>query len=289
MRMDSKGDESVGNTHLCSSWHLVALTLMLLDHIYTLDVEIKHLWKRRAKISAYLFFVHRYFNPLAAIFSVLSVCHALVHSREALIIFAQVMVVVILTLRVYALYGCNKPVLWFMIVVQLILIVIVCISTFIGHNTQPKANGSCHTVLDQETSTRQARAWLMLFIFDTVVFVLATINAIRTWRELKIIRRMRVSLHVVLLRDGALYFGFMSIVNLVNILTFYLAEGCMRGGLAPVASSLSVTLISRLMLNLHEVMDIGIYMGSWTSYSNQSHPQVETHIVFNHQTQSSWA
>ncbi|KAG7087542.1 hypothetical protein E1B28_013499 [Marasmius oreades] len=160
--MESKGyfpGETDGNGHLCRYWHLAALTLMLLDHIYTLDVEIKHLWKRRAKISAYLFFVHRYFNPLAATFSVLSVfipslpvnCYALVFSREALLIFAQVMVVVILTLRIYALYGCNKRLLWFMIVVQLALIVIVCISTFIGHNDQPQTKGSCNTVLDQET------------------------------------------------------------------------------------------------------------------------------------------
>ncbi|KAG7087541.1 hypothetical protein E1B28_013498 [Marasmius oreades] len=70
----------------------------------------------------------------------------------------------------------------------------------------------------------QARAWMMLLIFDTLVFLLATFNAIRTWRELKIIRHMRVSLHVILLRDGAVYFGFMSIANLVNILTFYFAE-----------------------------------------------------------------
>ncbi|KAL0065425.1 hypothetical protein AAF712_007489 [Marasmius tenuissimus] len=73
----------------------------------------------------------------------------------------------------------------------------------------------------------------------------------------------------------------MSVVNLINILAYYLADGCMRGGLAPVASSISVVLVARLMLNLHEALDIGIYMSSYHTAHLEQLPQMETHMSFN--------
>ncbi|KAF9264611.1 hypothetical protein L218DRAFT_232764 [Marasmius fiardii PR-910] len=111
-----------------------------------------------------------------------------------------------------------------------------------------------------------------------MVFGLALFNAFKTWKEIQVLRRRPVSLQVILLRDGAAYFGVMSIVNLANILTYCLARGDMKGGLAPLASSISVTLVSRLMLNLHEVMDTGIYMSSCISHVDQL--EGETHISF---------
>ncbi|KAF9264604.1 hypothetical protein L218DRAFT_232168 [Marasmius fiardii PR-910] len=274
------------NGRLCDYWHLVALTLILLDHLYTLDVEIKFIWSRPTKLSGRIFFLHRYFNLFAIMLSVMSKlvqdfplsCRAMVFFREAMLIFAQLVVVFILTLRMYALYGRGRRLLCFMLVAIGVLLSIACVYlsigfnlgshsyppsqafTFTGHNTQPEMRGSCHTELDKETSDRQAIAWMTLFTYDTLIFGLGIYNAFKTRRELQILRH-RVSLKVILLRDGSMYFGVVSVVNLANILTFYLAEGCMRGGLAPFASSLSVTLVSRLMLNLHEVMDVGIYMG----------------------------
>ncbi|KAK7455230.1 hypothetical protein VKT23_011103 [Stygiomarasmius scandens] len=60
----------------------------------------------------------------------------------------------------------------------------------------------------------------------------------------------RVSLMQVLIADGSLYFVVMALANLINILTFYLAEPAFRGGLSSFASCISVTMMSRLMLNL---------------------------------------
>ncbi|KAG5734400.1 hypothetical protein E4T56_gene7159 [Termitomyces sp. T112] len=60
-------------------------------------------------------------------------------------------------------------------------------------------------------------------------------------------------------KDGAIYFAVMAFANLANILTFYLCGPFMRGGLSTFASGISVTMISRLMLNLHENANAGIY------------------------------
>ncbi|KAJ8453745.1 hypothetical protein ONZ45_g19585 [Pleurotus djamor] len=51
--------------------------------------------------------------------------------------------------------------------------------------------------------------------------------------------------------SGALYFAVMVLANLLNILTFYLPSPLLRGSLATFASLTSVTMISRLLLNLH--------------------------------------
>jgi len=50
----------------------------------------------------------------------------------------------------------------------------------------------------------------------------------------------------------------MASCNLANILTFYFAGPFLRGGLSTFASSISVTLMSRLTLNLHRTADKGL-------------------------------
>ncbi|KAG2030803.1 hypothetical protein BDR03DRAFT_973983 [Suillus americanus] len=51
----------------------------------------------------------------------------------------------------------------------------------------------------------------------------------------------------------------MTLVNLPNILTYFCGPDSTRGGLGAFTSCISVTLISRLMLNLHESIDTGIF------------------------------
>ncbi|KAJ3914353.1 hypothetical protein F5877DRAFT_82890 [Lentinula edodes] len=142
-----------------------------------------------------------------------------------------------------------------------------------------------------------AVAWLMIFIYDVLLFGLMVHNAFKTRKELHMIHRLkfRASLRVILLRDGAMYFGVMTLVNLANILTYYFSEvrfteyhtdpnfdvltkDCMRGGKAPFTSSLSVTLVSRLMLNLHQVKSSGIYL-SGSQMVTESDKTV-SHMVF---------
>uniref|UniRef100_A0A0W0FB88 Uncharacterized protein n=1 Tax=Moniliophthora roreri TaxID=221103 RepID=A0A0W0FB88_MONRR len=51
----------------------------------------------------------------------------------------------------------------------------------------------------------------------------------------------------------------MVLANLANILTFYLCGPFMRGGLSTFVSCISVTMLYRLMLNLHSNADTGLY------------------------------
>ncbi|KAF5352932.1 hypothetical protein D9758_007936 [Tetrapyrgos nigripes] len=60
----------------------------------------------------------------------------------------------------------------------------------------------------------------------------------------------RVPLLEMVLRDGAIYFAVMALANLANIFTFYFAGPFTRGSLSTFSTAISVTLISRLTLNL---------------------------------------
>ncbi|KAJ6462294.1 hypothetical protein C8R47DRAFT_1327256 [Mycena vitilis] len=53
--------------------------------------------------------------------------------------------------------------------------------------------------------------------------------------------------------DGAMYFVLMVLTNLANVLTYYFGDALIAGLLSWFAISVAMTVLSRLMLNLHEV------------------------------------
>ncbi|KIK51737.1 hypothetical protein GYMLUDRAFT_78067 [Collybiopsis luxurians FD-317 M1] len=278
------------NGRQCNYWHMAAITLLFYDHILTFKTEIKCLWKRQSNISAHLFFLHRYFNPITMIITFVTLfdnlpvsCKALSNLREGILIVAQLIVTIIMTLRVYALYGCSKRMLYFLLAVIAVLFTIAVIMTFTVHTNSPvspPSTGGCSTQLDFDRvyHAGAAVAWMTIFSYDALLFGLAVYNAFITRQELRMIKslKVRVSLRVILLRDG----DVMTAINLANILSFY---DCMRGGLAPITSSISVTLVSRLMLNLHQVMSTGIYLSRTVSVLET----VETGIAFQRRNSTS--
>ncbi|KAH7873471.1 uncharacterized protein C8R40DRAFT_1113798 [Lentinula edodes] len=278
------------NGRQCNYWHMAAITLLFWDHLLSLEIEIKYLWKKPLNSSGYLFIIQRYFNPIAIIFTFVTLfddlpvsCKTLSNIRQGILIIAQLVVTLIMTLRIHALYGCKKRLLYFLLSVIASLLSIVLIVTYTIHLDPPQESsisGGCSTQLDSHDASRAAVAWLMIFIYDVLLFGLMVHNAFKTRKELHMIHRLkfRASLRVILLRDGAMYFGVMTLVNLANILTYYFSEDCMRGGLAPFTSSLSVTLVSRLMLNLHQVKSSGIYL-SGSQMVTESDKTV-SHMVF---------
>ncbi|KAI3601134.1 hypothetical protein WG66_001637 [Moniliophthora roreri] len=279
-------------------WSLCAITLLYWDHILTLPIEIKYLWKRPRFISSYLFFIHRYFSAFANIVVIFSLfssrtflespsCKPLEQVREGVLVVAQVIVLLIMTLRIYALYGCSKRLLRILLGVLVILLSAAAFATFYDPGGEELEPVRCHTqrpyvcprylylaiiALKAVDPTETAGAWEVLFVYDTLIFLLACYKAYQTRKEFEMFKA-RLPLTNIVIRDGALYFWAMSMANLANILTFYLAGPFMRGGLASMASSISVTLVSRLMLNLHEITDTG------AMYQFTTH-QIETRLQF---------
>jgi hypothetical protein len=109
------------------------------------------------------------------------------------------------------------------------------------------------------SASRIAVPWLVYLFYDVLVVGL---TLARTWHA-----HAADSLAHVVRRDGIAYFGAMALVNLANILSFFVCTSpprarapltCLQvfppqthGALATLASAVSVTLVSRLCLNIH--------------------------------------
>ncbi|KAJ3906674.1 hypothetical protein F5879DRAFT_629505 [Lentinula edodes] len=121
--------------------------------------------------------------------------------RQLVLFIQQVIVCVLLTMRIYALYGRNVKILGYMLGSATILAIVAAWSLFGQKSTT--ATSGCHIGSDLTTSVHLATAW-------------------ETYKSR---HTMGMSLHIplvsLMLRDGAVYFAVMALANLSNILTFY--------------------------------------------------------------------
>ncbi|KNZ73362.1 hypothetical protein J132_07660, partial [Termitomyces sp. J132] len=251
------------------------------DHLITFGKEVTYLWLRPKTQSAYWFFFNRYFAFLGNIVVIVLEqmdlssdafpisCRRFNLFRQILLVLNQVLVCILLTLRTYALYNCSFRILTYMVGSGMVLAAIACVCccllcqfivdddtawdkwALFGQKSAPGQEVSgCHIGL-----SHLAGAWEALFAYDSILFGL---TMFRTWKNRSefLFSQAKNSLIYLLFRDGAIYFAVMAFANLANILTFY---PFMRGGLSTFASGISVTMISRLMLNLHENANAGIY------------------------------
>ncbi|KAJ7481954.1 hypothetical protein FB451DRAFT_1237644 [Mycena latifolia] len=254
--------ESAREIFLMNYTHLVGITFLYWDHLITLDNEINLLWRRRKALSACWFFLNRYFAFISGIpvamlpFLTVSkqMCLNLTFFREVALLVTQTIVSIIMVIRVYALFGRNRRVLWFTLGLGSCAVGVTVWSVTGQHGSRPMVLGGCHFDIMQSTAFRLAGCWEALFIFDSVIFGLTIYNACITLRRMG----TQGNLHTLVVRDGALYFGIMALANLANIATYYFARPVSPGSLAGFANCISVTMISRLILHLHKHANVGI-------------------------------
>ncbi|EPS96482.1 hypothetical protein FOMPIDRAFT_47930, partial [Fomitopsis schrenkii] len=215
--------------------HLVGMTIFYYDYALTFGDEYTRIWKQRATRSNYLFFLNRYltfFGDVAVnvgnFYSfktthVSMLCSQYAFYRQALLIFAQVVVCIILYLRTSALYSHSRPVSCLILGVGLSLAGL-AIYAVVGQHSTISLSGGCHTASSRITYVSRllymslsglAVAWESLFVFDCMIF---SLTMYKTWKHRQMLRNDRLNLVTMMSRDG----------------------------------NVSVTMLSRIMLNLHE-------------------------------------
>ncbi|KAG1732941.1 hypothetical protein EDB19DRAFT_1911754 [Suillus lakei] len=265
---------------------LVANSILIYDHLATLPEEVAFIWRRPKALSAILFLVNRYVALLGNIFGLyidflpkssderfrfqfLHICYFAQRRLSCvkyticrqLFFFSQGLIVCfVLTIRIYALYGCNKRLLTWIIIIGFALAGGACAGTignFSGNATILPGVG-CYETYTAEVAARIGLAWVALFVFELLIFILTVYRICKTRGLLRLSLFTRSNAIDIIFHDGAMYFGAMTLINIPNILTYYSGSVNTRGSLATFTSSMSATLISRLVLNLHESMDTGI-------------------------------
>lgn len=250
-----------------NAFYFIGFAILYYDHFLTFGEELRVVWKRPKRPGAYWFFINRYFAFFANIAVTVcqhgklgftpKQCKSYSYFGQLHLVVTQILVGNLLTMRVYALYECSKRILGFMIVVM-ICGTSVAVWSILGTESMPADTiTGCHMGLTQDSGIRLAAAWIGLFVFDSIAFIL---TARKSYREMYMHQASRSSspLLWIVIRDGALYFAIMALANMANIVTFCVAKPFVKSSLSGFSSNISVTAMSRLMLNLHARADAGI-------------------------------
>lgn len=192
-----------------------------------------------------LFLVNRYVALFSNLFGLFSgflpvsnkSCSKYVLAGQVLLVFQQVFICIILSLRTYALYGCSRRLLKWMAIVGLALVAGALAGSF-GHDSNGVTEGDCHEVYTTATSIRHGMAWIAMFIYELFIFVLTVIRTCKTRGLPRFSLISRRDVLDIIFHDGVMYFAGMTLVNLPNILTYF----CGSVSICPhVFSSLTIS------------------------------------------------
>ncbi|KAJ7245612.1 hypothetical protein B0H12DRAFT_1235734 [Mycena haematopus] len=250
-----------------SSRHYLSSNLVVdryFDHLITFGDEIRFLWKKAKTPSTYSFLVNRYLAFFGDIVVTFFVFKTIPYSWSVILLnlnhnssnsaLSKTAICLFLTVRIYALYGRQTKVWVYMLGAGAILMGVSLWAISGNGGTPVDGVVGCHIANSQTSGIHLAVPWEALFIYDVLIAAALLYKSLQTRSESR-----SEPLLSLLIRDGAVYFVVMAAINLANILTFYLAGPLLRGCLSTMASSLSVTMMSRLMLNLHAVESKGIF------------------------------
>ncbi|KAJ6497287.1 hypothetical protein C8R45DRAFT_124612 [Mycena sanguinolenta] len=243
-----------------SSWVLIPFCILCYDHLLTLETEINFVWKRPKRLSFFLFIILRYIALVSTIGMLvlrfsdipLEVCHTFNFLKKGLTIVQNVLVGYMFGLRVYAMYNFSWKIVLFLCVAASTTVGLAAWSTASETIMTINVSSGCDLPISTQSAHRMAAAWESQFLCDVIIFVFTV------WRSFQQPFKITGSIMTYMARDGTLYFAAMALVNLVNILNFYFGDPWIAGSLSWFTSTLSMTLMLRLMLNLHKLADLGI-------------------------------
>ncbi|KAJ6609582.1 hypothetical protein B0H10DRAFT_2438461 [Mycena sp. CBHHK59/15] len=234
------------------------MVILFYDYLLTLAAEVSYIWAGDHKRSSAWFLFVRYFS-LCSTLAMLSLtfgnfsperCRRLHSAHELLIVIQELTVGSTLALRVCALYGFNKRVI-FSLAVAAIITMALGIWSLLPAAPAPLPSiqsplAGCHTTKSKAQSIRTATAWDAQLLCDALVLGLTLHQGYKQMSS------FGGSLWRVVIRDGAMYFGVICLATLANILMYYFAETNVSGSLASFIVALSVAMVCRMMLNLHQ-------------------------------------
>ncbi|KIK40387.1 hypothetical protein CY34DRAFT_807234 [Suillus luteus UH-Slu-Lm8-n1] len=262
-------DLEVQQMLFCMYTIMAGNSILIYDHILTLPEETAFIWRRPKALPAMLFLLNRYFALFANISSLVVDFLPIIISDEScskfslyreLVLFLQgVIVSIIMAMRLYALYGCSKRLLIWIVIVMFVLGAVCCAGTFgqYSGDVDIMPGVSCNETFSKAVAARIGLAYVAEFIFDVFIFILTVCRICKTKGLLRLSLVARRNIIDIVFHDGVMFFGAMTLTNIPNILTYYSGSVGITGSFCTFTSCISVTLVSRLMLNLHQTNGTG--------------------------------
>ncbi|KAI9443927.1 hypothetical protein H4582DRAFT_1045945 [Lactarius indigo] len=252
------GPHAAEYVYLNSITNIPPLAILYYDYLLTLPLEIQYLWyPNKLGWFTVACLLNRYLPilghiPLAVSYITrqddLLVCEGLHLYHEAFGMFLQSLAGFLCLIRVYALYGRSLRILGILFMVGTGSILVGCWAMIgsrrAGAETIQVISGvtGCNQYMPREGGRYAALTWLGVLVFDSAIFSLTLYKAIRMGRGIRILD--------VIVRDGAMYYSALFAMNLTNILILLFAPPLLKNSTTSITNVLSITLVSRLMLNL---------------------------------------
>ncbi|KAG2097005.1 uncharacterized protein F5147DRAFT_715690 [Suillus discolor] len=249
---------------------LAGNSILIYDHMVTLPEEIDLIWRRPKTLSAMLFLLNRYAALLASISSLIvdfqpimsdESCWDYSLYRELALFLQGIIICITMAMRTYALYCCSKRLLTWMVIVMVSLAGVCCANTFgqySDHLVIVPGIG-CDETFSKTVAIRIGLAYVAEFIFDLFIFILTVYRYCKIRGLLRLFAFSRENIIDTMFHDGVMFFGAMTLTNIPNILSYYSGSVGLRGSFCTFTGCISVTLICRLMLDLHQTFDAGIF------------------------------
>ncbi|KAJ3831828.1 hypothetical protein F5878DRAFT_667148 [Lentinula raphanica] len=227
---------------------LMEFVILVYDFVLTLDMEIERFWKRDTKrLASVLFFVNRYLTlvgniPLMLFFfcpklllryhnasTLLSISHlARIPLTSVSICTGDNYYEVLFVLRMKAIYSGSRRITGFLCVALVAMAVNDVVQLHYADLTPPNAVDPPSAVpqvgaiptFSNSQGLHFAYLWIGIFVFDLCVFSLTL------WKTYYIYRDGYGSggIGTIIMRDGLMYFGIITLATLANIIAF------LRGG-----------------------------------------------------------
>ncbi|KAJ6489952.1 hypothetical protein C8R45DRAFT_992211, partial [Mycena sanguinolenta] len=244
---------------------LAGLAILIYDYFLTFGAEVKYIWSSKLRPGTCWFLAIRYLG-LGANITICAYyfvdldheqCIEMQRAWMALLVLMELLIEVTLTLRVFAMYGLNKWILASLLSANAIIAIVGLFAIIeYGKNPdllpEPGLSGCDAAYATLTLTARPAAAWEAIVACDILVFALTARQAFIYWKTVPLYTG---SLMERMATDGTMYFGIIVLANLANVLTLYLGDALLAGILSCFSTNLSLTLISRLMLNLREAAD----------------------------------
>ncbi|KAI0791983.1 hypothetical protein C8Q75DRAFT_613049 [Abortiporus biennis] len=183
-------------------------------------------------------------------FKTIAGCSGMTIAREIVLVVVQIIVGVILFLRTVALYAHSLKILIFLLGTGIMVVGVALWSVISEKAGSASVELGCFIEIQSDSGFRLASAWEAVIAYDILIFSMTLFKAFQERRYRHTI--LKGGLVCSIFRDGAIYFAVLACVNIANTLTIYGVSPAVQINLSTLALSVSVTLISRLMVNLQK-------------------------------------
>ncbi|THH05905.1 hypothetical protein EW145_g4457 [Phellinidium pouzarii] len=245
----------------CRYIGFASYAFLIYDHLLTFSDEVNYVWKGRKGLIIYLFFLNRYFFPLAFIelpraaylspdFSY-SMCSHFVRYEGATVVIsfgiAGIMMILRENFRVNALYGGKCRPVQAILGVLWIFQVAIYAQLLSMAQAVPRSHGihDCSMFFNPKDQNWAPLSAVGPLIFDTAVIVLTIYKTCGTLRG-----GMSSTLIKTLLNDGIFYYVIVFSANLALTIMIVTASPGLQNILGQFAELMTVTMMSRITLHL---------------------------------------